>query len=275
MTDISHFLNTVSDYYARHGRYDLLWRQPHGKAYDPYRIMVSEIMLQQTQVVRVTSKYQEFLSRFPDISSLARSSLGEVLQVWQGLGYNRRAKFLWQAAQAVCLQHGGVVPRSTEQLVALPGIGSNTAGAIMAYAWDEPAVFIETNVRTVYIHHFFADSDAITDAEIRPLIIESLLHIQDFGLTPREFYWALMDYGTFLKKTVGNLSRRSKQYAKQSAFEGSERQIRGAVLRLLAVGPCASDTMRQRIADQRLPKVLQDLEQESLIVQRDGVYTLP
>lgn len=197
---IADFQQVVWDYYATHGRHDLVWRIPHEHGFDPYAIMVSEIMLQQTQVVRVVPKYQAFMAQFPTIQALADAPLADVLAAWSGLGYNRRAKFLWQAAKAVVEHYGGVMPRTVTELTTLPGVGKNTAGAIAAYAYNSDAVFIETNIRTVFIHHFFADDSAVRDASLEPFICQTVRAAREtVGRSPREWYWALMDYGTYLK----------------------------------------------------------------------------
>ena len=262
------FLETLWDFYAHNQRATLPWRQPdRGGQFNPYNIMVSEIMLQQTQVARVIPKYQAFQAQFPDIQSLAETELSDVLRAWQGLGYNRRAKFLWQAAQVVSMQ--GAFPDTESELVKLPGIGVNTAGAILAYAYNKPALFIETNVRTVYIHHFFADRSDVHDKEIKACLEQTIDHEQ-----PREFYWALMDYGSYLKSTMGNLNVASKHYAKQSTFVGSRRQIRGQILRLLGDGPLSLVDLRKDISDERLKGVLDDLIHEGLIRQDRSGYSL-
>lgn len=262
------FLETLWEYYAAHGRGELPWRQPQPDgSFDPYRIMVSELMLQQTQVARVIPKYQAFLGRFPDAAALAAAELGDVLREWQGLGYNRRAKFLWQAAQAIAA--AGFFPDTQAGLVSLPGVGVNTAGAIMAYAYDAPAVFVETNVRTVYIHHFFADRSDVTDKEVLALVERTLDREH-----PREFYWALMDYGTHLKTTVGNLNRASRHYARQSKFQGSRRQLRGAVIRTLGETPQTAEALQATYPDPRLLEVLTELLAEKMIRQTDGQYWL-
>lgn len=269
-TQYQDFFEELWEYYGTHGRHSLLWRQPElSGRFDPYKIMVSEIMLQQTQVGRVIPKYKEFLVQFPTIQILAEASLGDVLRVWQGLGYNRRAKFLWQAAQKVVDDFDGILPNTEADLVSLPGIGKNTAGAILAYAFNKPAVFIETNVRTVYIHHFFADKQGIDDKELMPLIEQTLNTDQ-----PRDFYWALMDYGTYLKQTKGNLSRLSKSYVKQSNFHGSKRQVRGAVIRLLSQNSLAYDDLLNIIQDERLDVVLNELLAEGLITKTGESYIL-
>jgi A/G-specific adenine glycosylase len=130
---------------------------------DPYYVLVSELMLQQTQVDRVIPKFEAFMQAFPSIQDLSNASLAEVLTLWSGLGYNRRAKFLHSAAQKVVNDFNGVLPDSLESLVQLPGVGPNTAGAILAYSFNTPVEFIETNVRTVYFYHFFEDQLSVTD----------------------------------------------------------------------------------------------------------------
>jgi A/G-specific adenine glycosylase len=263
------FQEAVWDYYRREGRHDLPWRQaePDG-SHDPFKILVSEIMLQQTQVARVIPKYLEFTARFPSFAALAKAPLADVLVAWSGLGYNRRAKFLWQAAKQVVQEHGGHLPDTTVELSKLPGIGPNTAGAVLAYAHNKPVVFIETNIRTVYIHHFFADRQGITDREILDMVARTLPD------DARTWYWALMDYGTYLKQTVGNLNKLSKHYTKQSTFQGSRRQIRGQVLRLLAERSQTAASLRRQIDDERLESVLQDLVQEELLEKQGTAYRL-
>lgn len=201
---------------------------PWRKTTDPYKILVSEIMLQQTQAERVIPKYQEFLKRFSTIKSLASVPLSDVLSKWQGLGYNRRAKMLHECAQAVCRDHGGSIPKNYEMLKSLPGIGPYTAGAIMTFAYNRPVSMIETNIRTVFLHHFFYGRRNVSDGELMCLIEKTLDRTN-----PREWYSALMDYGMLLKKEVRNINRRSKHYVKQSRFEGSDRQIRGKIIREL------------------------------------------
>jgi A/G-specific adenine glycosylase len=257
----SAFQELVWNYYHDFGRHNLAWRQPEPDgSFDPYKIMVSELMLQQTQVQRVAPKYQEFLRLFPEVATLAQAVLGDVLRVWTGLGYNRRAKFLHQSATMVMTDFGGVFPTDTAQLVKLPGVGINTAGAIATYAYNQPVVFIETNIRTVIIHHFFDDQMGIADKGILELAERTLDREH-----PREWYWALMDYGSSLKKSVGNVSRQSKTYAKQSTFAGSKRQIRGQVIKLLGNGALPQAELISKIADERLKTVLADLLDECLI----------
>jgi A/G-specific adenine glycosylase len=259
------FQTEVWDYYHEYGRANLPWRRPEADGnFSAYKIIVSELMLQQTQVGRVIPKYQAFLERFPDVQSLAKAEQGDVLRAWSGLGYNRRAKFLHQAAKQVVDEYGGRFPNDNAALTNLPGIGHATGSAILAYAFNQPVSFIETNIRTVYIHHFFNDSTDISDKSLRPIIDQTVDREH-----PREWYWALMDYGTYLKRTVGNLNKLSITYNRQSRFEGSPRQIRGQVIRLLGVKPRRLTELHHEIDDERLDGVVTELVREGL-VRRDG-----
>lgn len=185
-------------------------------------------MLQQTQTYRVEPKFLQFIGLFPTLESLAAASLANVLGAWQGLGYNRRAKFLHMAAQEIVVKHGGKVPEKPEHLEKLPGIGYATACSIAAFAYRVPTVFIETNIRAVFINFFFPDQEGIHDKQLMPLVAQAVE-----GEDPRQWYYALMDYGVMLKKTQKNPSRQSKHHVVQSKFEGSDRQIRGAIIRIL------------------------------------------
>jgi A/G-specific adenine glycosylase len=261
------FLRTLRMHYEQHGRHDLPWRQPERDGnFDPYKILVSEMMLQQTQVPRVILKYQSFLRTFPSAKVLAAADLSAVLAAWQGLGYNRRAKYLWEAAKAV--ETAGRFPKNLKDLVALPGIEANTAGAIMAYAYNQPVGFVETNIRTVYIHHFTRDGQIVSDDFIRDLVLARLDQAN-----PRDFYWALMDYGSYLKTTIRN-NHQSRHYRKQSPFDGSRRQVRGQVLRLLQPQPLGRTTLHAHISDVRLDEVLAALISEGLVSYKDEKYRL-
>lgn len=261
-------METLWEQYRLHGRPDLPWRQPNGDGrFDPYQIMVSELMLQQTQVARVIPKYQAFLKQFPTVTDLATTSLGEVLRAWQGLGYNRRAKFLWQAAQTIAKLDR--FPQTVPELVKLPGIGPNTAGAILAYSFNLPLVFVETNIRTVYLHHFFEGQLGVSDTAILSLVEQTV-----DSENAREFYWALMDYGSHLKLSIGNVNKASKHYAKQSQFHGSRRQIRGQVITLLGERKLTITKLAAAIPDERLSAVLAELTAEHLIHQNESTYSL-
>ena len=215
---------TVWSHYRKHGRHDLPWRMTQ----DPYRIVVSEVMLQQTQVQRVMPKYEEFLKSFPTIQRLARAHPKEVLERWQGLGYNRRALALHRMAKEVVEHYDGHVPKERAALERLPGIGVYTAGAVRVFAFGEPEVLVETNIRTVMLSEIIPDRTAVSDTELRELVLRTL-----DTRRPREWYWALMDLGAHLKRSGVRLNDRSRHYKKQPAFSGSDRQIRGAIVRVL------------------------------------------
>lgn len=208
---------------------DLPWRRTR----DPYAVWVSEAMLQQTQVSRVDGRWQSWLERFPTPDALAQVSTADVLDEWQGLGYNRRALALWRAAGAVAAA-GGAMPRDEAALRALPGIGAATAAGIRAFAYDLPGVYLETNVRTVVLHELFDGRLDVPDSEIAPIVRATCpADSGDPGRTPRSWYYALLDYGAHLKRTVPNPSRRSRSHTRQTRFEGSHRQKRALVVRLL------------------------------------------
>ena len=225
MMDVEIFQSIVKNFYKKFGR-EFPWRETD----DPYRIWLSEVMLQQTQTDRVVPKYMVFITRFPKIEELAEAEFSEVLSYWQGLGYNRRALNLHACAKEVVRNYDGNFPPTIESLEKLPGIGPYTARAVATFGFDQVVPFIETNIRTVYLHHFFVDEVKVSDKTILEKI-EITIDKKD----SRNWFYALMDYGVYLKKTVGNLNVRSKHYVKQSKFEGSNRQIRGGILRLLGV----------------------------------------
>ena len=238
---------------------------------DPYYVLVSELMLQQTQVDRVIPKFNAFITAFPAIADLARAPLSDVLQLWSGLGYNRRAKFLHSAAQKVVADFGGVVPNTLEGLVSLPGVGPNTAGAIMAYSFNDPVSFIETNVRTVYFYHFFQESQAVTDAELRQKVAETTDHEH-----PREWYWAMMDYGSWLKKQGFSANSKSAHYKKQAPLKGSLREMRGLLLKLLSAGDQPVTALTEEFGnDSRYEIALAALLQEGLLTQSGDRIHLP
>ena len=262
---IRRFRRVVLDNYRLH-RCEFPWRQTA----DPYRIFVSEIMLQQTQTDRVLPKYEEFVAAFPDFASVADAPQKEILQAWQGLGYNRRALALKKSAEIVERDYRGLLPASADKLLALPGVGKYTAAAVLAFAFNQPVVFIETNIRAAFIHHFFADRSDVRDAEIVPLVEQTVDRSN-----PREWYYALMDYGVVLKKTHRGVGRRSAHYQRQSRFAGSNRQLRGRVLKLLLGRPgvTARALARELCADaERLRKVLDEMKAEGFVEGTRGRY---
>lgn len=258
---IASFRRVVWKYAREHGRYDLPWR----KSIDPYRIFISEVMLQQTQVDRVRPYFTAWLKQFPTVRALANAPLSEVLGAWQGLGYNRRAKMVHLAAKAVVHKHKGLFPKSVQQLEALPGIGSYTANAIMAFAHNaEGVICIETNIRTAVIHHFFPKKSIVDDAQIRSVLIHALPRGES-----RAWYAALMDYGAYLKRSGVKLNQKTKGYAKQSVFKGSDREARGAILRFLHKGPHTKQKIRSILGDDRTQQVeaqLKKLVTEGFVV---------
>lgn len=260
------FHSLIYGYYSAFGR-TLPWRYTG----DPYHVFISEIMLQQTQVDRVVQKYLDFIARFPSFVVLAEAEFNDVLMMWHGLGYNRRAMNLQKAAQTVVAQHNGILPSDPEELIRLPGIGKATAASIAAFGFDKPTVFLETNIRTVYITLFFADNCSdILDDVIVPIAAEML----DTG-SPSRWYNALMDLGTYLKKTRPNPTRRSREYSRQSPFHGSKRQLRGLVLKeLLEIGTLSKDRLYGISTDDRLNDVIDELTKEGFIAEEGGCYMI-
>ena len=263
---IRRFRKLVYSHFSKHGR-SLPWR----KTKDPYHILISEVMLQQTQVDRVIPKYKEFLRTFPTVDKLARMPLSKVLWTWSGLGYNRRAVALKKCAEEIVRAHKGHVPDTIEELDALLGIGHHTAGAIMAFAFNKPVIFIETNIRSVFLHHFFPRKKKVRDEELIPLIEQTLDRKH-----PRKWYSALMDYGSSLKKQVVNPSRRSAHHTKQSTFESSNRQMRGAILKLLIQKSKTRSQLQKSSGFDPLAiqYVLAELEREGFIIRRKDRHAI-
>lgn len=267
--DTPSFIKTIYNYYAQHKRV-FAWRDVD----DPYLIFISEVMLQQTQTFRVEPKFAAFVLELPNFEALANAPFAHVLGLWKGLGYNRRALYLQQAAQKISQEWKGMLAREPKALEALPGIGPATARSILTFAFNEPHVFIETNIRAVFIAHFFAQCEKVHDKEIFPLIEQTMDRSN-----PRQWYYALMDYGTMLKKTHQNPSRKSAHHTRQSKFEGSDRQIRGRVLELLLRYHTMSG---QELAhalmlgdSARLERILNGLRQEQLVrVTGNGHFCL-
>lgn len=295
-TELRAFVESV----AKKGRElyrDLPWR----RTYDPYAIWISEVMLQQTQVSRVDGRWQRWLEHFPTVDALAAAAPSDVLEEWQGLGYNRRALSVHRAAQAIS-EAGGVFPQDQKELVKLPGIGPATAAGIRAFAFNLHGVYLETNVRTVFLHELYPQAEGVPDSELIPLVDltcpasvsiaagTATANAVTAELTPRSWYYALLDYGAYLKKTIPNPSRRSKSHVKQSRFEGSHRQKRAELLRVLLAhkdeGGAEFETLHQELCqievnngretldEQVTLGLLEELAKEGFC-QKNNEYWLP
>ena len=297
-------LRVFVEFVAKKGRElyrDLPWR----RTYDPYAIWISEVMLQQTQVSRVDGRWQRWLERFPTVDALAAAAPSDVLEEWQGLGYKRRALSVHRAAQAIS-EAGGVFPQDPKELVKLPGIGPATAAGIRAFAFNLHGVYLETNVRTVFLHELYPQAEGVPDSELVPLVeltcpasVTDAANVADADntandatvqLTPRSWYYALLDYGAYLKKTIPNPSRRSKSHVKQTRFEGSHRQKRAELLRVLLAhkdeGGAVFETLhqelcqievnagRETLGEQVTLGLLEELAKEGFC-QKNDEYWLP
>lgn len=264
---IASFRAEIIRFYQAEGR-KFSWR--HNLT--PYRVLVSEIMLQQTQTGRVEDKFSAFIDRFPGFDQLASAEFSEVLRCWKGLGYNRRAKYLHDIAQRIVADHQSTMPDDPQVLERFPGIGRATAASICVFAFGRPYPFIETNIRTVFIYFFFPGQIKVSDKKIMSLVEQSM--DREY---PRQWYYALMDYGVMLKKKVGNLSRKSSAYRKQPRFEGSDRQLRGRILDLLldhrSIGSGRAATLLEQ-PEERVSSLLEKLSVEGLIVEENARYKL-
>jgi A/G-specific adenine glycosylase len=272
--DNEEFKNIIYSHYEKEGRV-FPWRENT----EPWGVLVSEFMLQQTQTERALLYWTRWMKLWPGPEALNKASLEEVLKEWNGLGYNRRGRYIKECARILSLRHGGKIPRTPEELLPLPGIGSYTAGAIACFAYNYPSVFIETNIRAVMIHFFFKRREEVRDSEITPLLAEVLDREN-----PRKWYWALMDYGAALKKLTPNPSRKSAHYSRQSPFEGSFRQLRGRLIKsLISQGPAGADELKRRVtaqdgknsvSEEDLYKALDALKRESMVAESGGVYRI-
>jgi A/G-specific adenine glycosylase len=263
--DIDAFRALVLGYYAESGR-SFPWRETR----DPWAILVSEIMLQQTQTERVVPKYLAWMKAYPVPAALAAAPLSDALSLWSGLGYNRRALALIKAASRIA--SAASFPDDEDALLELPGVGPYTARAVLAFAFGRPVVLIETNVRSVFLHRFFEGEDGISDSRIAPLV-EATLDRED----PRKWYYALMDYGVAIKRTLGNPNLRSAHYSKQSPFADSNRRIRGSLLKLIGQrGRAEADELASSLpfSRERIGSALEELKAEGFVAESCGIYRL-
>lgn len=267
--DVKKMKRTVWRHYREHGRHCLPWRHTQ----DPYKILISEVMLQQTQVSRVLQKYTVFLTQFPTVEHLARASLKDVLTLWSGLGYNRRAKFLHELATIIIKEHAGKLPKSIDSLRLLPGVGEYTAGAVCVFAHRHPVPLVETNIKTVFIHHLFQDAKVVHEMEIKKLA-ECLIEKK----RPHEWHWALMDYGAHLKAEGVRTNPKNFGYKKQKAFKGSNREVRGALVRAVSQdGPMSLQKILTRTGFEKERVVLQlnALMREGMLKITRGKWSVP
>ena len=258
------FKKEIWRYYKAHKR-EMSWRN----STNPYHIVVSEIMLQQTQVSRVISKYTSFIKKFPTWKKLAEAQLKDVLLEWQGLGYNRRGKALHDIAKKVAQEYKSVLPHNPEVLVTFPSIGPNTAGSICAFAFNAPTIFIETNIRTTFIHFFFKNKEKINDRDILELV-EKTLDTKN----PREWYYALMDYGAYLKSQFKNTNEKSAHHRKQTAFKGSNREIRSHILKALLIKNSNIESLSNTLKYPRdiIEKNLLAMHKEKILSTRKNLW---
>ncbi|MBP7854389.1 hypothetical protein KAZ82_00455 [Candidatus Babeliales bacterium] len=268
---VKQFQQKIKNFYQSNKR-NFSWRED----ITPYRIFISEVMLQQTQTARVMYKFEQWMQKFQNFEALAQASSYDVLKNWQGLGYNRRGLFLHQSAKIIVEKYAGVLPNAAYELEQLPGIGINTAGSICAFAFNKPIVFIETNIRTVFLHEFFQNKSDVSDKEILKLVQRTL----DYD-NPREWYYALMDYGVFLKKDLKANNKSSKHYTRQAKFIGSRRQVRGAIVKNLTQYRQLTQDQLIELVDMQLHEnnhdvavVLQELCIEGIVHTNDKFFQL-
>ena len=270
-TNYTAFKKKVWNHYGKEKR-AFPWRETR----DPYKILVSEIMLQQTQADRVVIKYNSFLKKWPTAKKLASAELRDVLAEWSGLGYNRRGKSLWLLAKAVVAEYNGNIPDTTEELEKLPGIGPYTARAIMAFAYDKSFPLIETNIRAVYIYEFFNNPNKDTPQKISDDTLFPLIEKTLDEKNPREWYYALMDYGAYLKKLKLSTNVRHASYTKQSKFKGSTREARGAVMRNLIESRMTLKKLQEKIKlpHDRIALAISAMEKEGIVVKNGTYYSI-
>jgi len=269
---ILRFQKFILNWYKTNRR-ELPWRN----TFDPYKILVSEIMLQQTQISRVLPKYKEFLKAFPTLSILARARDKRLLKVWQGLGYWRRAKYLKETAKIVVKKN--TIFSKPEYLEKLPGIGHYTARAIACFAFQNTEAFLDTNIRRVYLHFFFPKRQNVADSEILPIAQKAV-----WQKNSREWHYALFDYGAMVLKDK-KINKQSKHYRKQSKFEGSFRSFRTKVVKFLLLQPKNKATqktiesfLRKELARQKsrhaVSEIVGSLLKDNLIKKSSTSYSL-
>lgn len=251
----------ILGYYKKYGR-ELPWR----KTNSPYHILVSEFMLQQTQVSRVTDYYEKFINKLPDLKSLAKVKTPLLLKLWSGLGYNSRALRLRAAAQEIIKTHNGKFPEDAESLKKLPGIGDYTSAAILAFAFNKPVPVIDINIRRVLLHELGLANN-VSNQELTALARL---------LIPRgkSALWhnALMDYGAALPPEVKKLYQ---PLTRQSSFKGSKREARGYILRILLKEKSLSrKELLEKISHRQKEEIIDQLAAEDFISVSNGIVRL-
>ncbi len=261
--EIGLFQSVVMNFFQDYGR-EFPWRSTS----DPYRVLLSELMLQQTQTERVLPKYTDFIERWPDFTALDAAPFSEILTLWKGLGYNRRALALKKIAREAVTSYSGSLPRELEKLLKLPMVGPATAAAVRAFTWNLPSLYLETNIRRVLIYFFFNSAEGVTDRELY-LLLNDLMPVKD----PKSWYYALMDYGVFLKKMIKNPNRRSAHYTRQPGFENSNRQIRGQILTVFTErGKAARKDLYRLLSfpEERVDVCFDALQEEGFIITTEA-----
>lgn len=251
---IAAFHSRIFSWYKNHQR-DLPWRSTG----DPYSILVSEVMSQQTQLGRVIPKYEAWMKRFPTVYQLADASLRDVLQYWSGLGYNSRALNLQKTARIVVKEYGGQFPTDTKELVGLPGIGKYTAAALACFAFNQQIAVIDTNIRKVITHEFFGG-----ELPSEKIIEDMAVQILPAG---RAYEWnqALMDYSSLVLKQA------KIPIPKQSHFLSSDRYFRGQTVKLLIGKERMTIDQLWRYFDDHNPILRERLETILISMQKDGL----
>lgn len=270
--DIINFVQTVHERGLELYR-AFAWREID----DPYAVLLSEIMLQQTQTARVERYFEDWMQRFPSIDALSAASTTDILSAWQGLGYNRRGLMLKKLADEVAETRAGALPETYEEMLKLPGVGPATAAGVMAFAHNMPSAYLETNVRTVVLHELMPEHDEVSDKIVTEIVKRASVCAGELGIDARAWNYALLDYGVWLKKNYPNPSRRSKHHTKQSKFEGSHRQKRAALLREILSQP----GMNVSELEARLPwsldefeEALNDLLKEGFVEENDERFSV-
>lgn len=266
---VDHVLDSRKDLYR-----DFAWRRTQ----DPYEVLVSEVMLQQTQTQRVIRYFERWIEKFPTFDALASAAKVDVLEAWQGLGYNRRCLALYACAQEVSEKYHGVCPSDENELISLPGIGPATAAGVRAFAFNEPSAYLETNVRAVVLHELWPQEEGVNDKSVLAAVQAAAAEIAQRGVDARIWNYALLDYGAWLKKVFPNPSRRSKHHTKQTAFEGSRRQKRAALLRQVFDEPNNTSKHYAQVCKYDLDiteDVLDSLVKEGFVcLEENGTYSI-